>query len=199
MNISKYVLPKALLVCGLIGCGAFAAEVSKVKALPDDPACTAEDRKFIARTYELARASTAKGDGGHGALLVKDGKVLLEFASMGTTSGDVTKHAEIGVISLGSRQLGREALAGTILYTSEEPCIMCCGAVRSAGIRTFIYGATAFQAQRLRGGPLSTKPLQCRETFARLDYSIKIIGPLMEEEGLQVLAENYEMRARKKK
>jgi tRNA(Arg) A34 adenosine deaminase TadA len=161
-----------------------------VVPLADDPACTAEDRRFIARTFELAHASTLKGDGGHGAILVKDGKILLEFASAGFSTGDVTKHGETGLISQASRQFGLAIFAGATLYTSEEPCIMCCGSIRFAGIRRMVYGVTALQAQRVSGRTLPVRPLQCREVYARLDYPIEIRGPLMEDAGLRLTAEH---------
>jgi len=161
-----------------------------VVPLPDDPACTAEDRRFIARTFELAHASTLKGDGGHGAVLVRDGKILLEFASAGVSTGDVTKHGETGLISLASRQFGLAIFEGATLYTSEEPCIMCCGSIRSAGLRRMVYGVTALQAQRVSGRTLPVHPLQCREVYARLDYPIEIRGPLMEDAGLKLTAEH---------
>ena len=49
------------------------AATQAVAPLPDDPSCTAEDRKFMARAYELAAAASAKGNGAFGALVVKDG------------------------------------------------------------------------------------------------------------------------------
>jgi tRNA(Arg) A34 adenosine deaminase TadA len=163
-------------------------------AFPDDATCTVEDRTLIARTYELARASSLKGDGGHGALLLKDGKVLAEFSSATNSTGDATKHAETGLISLVARKYGLDIFKDAILYTSEEPCIMCCGSVRSAGLRTFVYGTTAAQARRISGRPLPDRLLECREIYARLEYPIAIRGPLMEAEGLTLLAEHHDRR-----
>lgn len=182
------LLPFALLAGTLL-----AATVPP--ALPDDPACTAEDRALIARTYELARISVARGDGGHGALLFKDGKILLEFSSATKSTGDATKHAETGLISQASRQYGLGVFKDAVLYTSEEPCIMCCGSVRAAGLRAFVYGTTAGQARRISGRPIPANLLECREVYARLEYPIAIRGPLMEAEGLALLAEMHDSRA----
>jgi tRNA(Arg) A34 adenosine deaminase TadA len=171
-----------------------AACAATVPALPDDPTCTEQDRKLIARTYELARISSARGNGGHGALLWKDGKVLLEFSSQTNSTGNATQHAETGLISLAARTHGLKVFEGATLYTSEEPCIMCCGSVRSAGLRAFVYGTTAAQARRLSGRPLPPDLLECREVYSRTDYPITIRGPLMEAEGLDILAD---LRARR--
>ena len=182
-----------LAAAGLLLAGGLPAAVPP--ALPDDPACTRLDRELIARTYELARISSARNDGGHGALLFKDGKVLLEFSSATSSTGDVTQHAETGLISLASRKFGPDVFKDAILYTSEEPCIMCCGSVRAAGLRTFVYGTTAGQARRISGRPIPADLLECREVYSRLEYPITIRGPLMETEGLVLLAELHDRRA----
>jgi tRNA(Arg) A34 adenosine deaminase TadA len=151
----------------------------------------------MARAYELAASAGAKGNSTYGALLVKGGAVLMEFENDARTSGDVTHHAETGLISVASRKFGRDALAGTILYTSTEPCIMCCGSIRAAGITTFVYGTTAAQVTRLRGNPVSANPLECREVFARTGRTEVVIrGPLMEAEGLAVHAARLPVASR---
>lgn len=143
------------------------------------------------RAHELASGAIALGNSSYGALLVKDGQVLMEFANDSLTSGDVTHHAETGLLSLASVKFGRTALADAVLYTSTEPCIMCCGAIRAAGLRKFVYGVTALQVSRLRGRPLPAQPLECREIFARASLgsgTVVIVGPLLEAEGLAVHA-----------
>ncbi|MEO7597589.1 MAG: nucleoside deaminase [Opitutus sp.] len=165
-----------------------AAAIS-VTALPDDPACNEVDRGFMKRANEMAAITAAKGNTSYGAVLVKEGVVLMEFGNDARVSGDVTHHAETGLISLASRKFGKEAVAASILYTSTEPCIMCCGAIRAAGIKEFVYGTTAVQVMRQRGGTVSEKPLQCREVFARIgSESVIIKGPLLEADGLAVHA-----------
>lgn len=167
----------------------FGAEPIAVKPLPDDPACTPEDRKFMARANELAAAAVAHGNTAYGALLVRDGKVLMEFENDAITSGDVTHHAETGIISVASVKLGLPALAGATLYTSTEPCIMCCGAARSAGLKRVVYGVTGTQSHLLRGRAPLPNPLKIREVFQRLGATDVVInGPLLEAEGLAIHA-----------
>lgn len=165
----------------------FAAPVTP---LPDDPACTAVDRKFMLRANELAAGASGHGNGSYGAILVKDGRIIGEFEACSATVSDPTMHAETGLIALSSKTLGLEVLKGSILYTSTEPCIMCCGAIRTAGIREFVYGVTAVQVTRLRGAKVPDRPLECREVFARGGgpAATVIRGPLMEAEGLAVHA-----------
>jgi len=168
---------------------ATAATVS-VPALPDDPKCTDTDRGFMRRANEMAAATALKGNSSYGAVLVKDGTILMEFGNDARMTGDATHHAETGLISLASRKFGRETVAAAVLYTSTEPCIMCCGAIRAAGIKKFYYGTTAIQVTRLRGGKVPENPLQCREVFPRIGSpDVAIYGPLLEAEGLKVHAD----------
>lgn len=174
------------------------AQTAPFMPLPDDPACTATDRKFMQRANELAAGASGHGNGSYGAILVKDGKIIGEFEACSTTASDPTMHAETGLIALSSKTLGLDALKGSVLYTSTEPCIMCCGAIRNAGIREFVYGVTAIQVTRLRGAKVPDQPLQCREVFARgASATITVIrGPLMEAEGLAVHAVSLARTAR---
>lgn len=181
-------LPCLLLGFAAMINGAHAA-TANVAPLADDPTCTAEDRKFMARAYELAAIASANGNGAYGALIVKDGKILMEFSNNARTSGNVTHHAETGLVSLTSVRLGVTSMTGCTFYTSTEPCIMCCGAISAAGLKKFVYGTSAWQVTRLRGGTVPANPLECREVFARRSRNdVVILGPLMEAEGLAVHA-----------
>jgi tRNA(Arg) A34 adenosine deaminase TadA len=188
----RRISPRRWLGLGLACLTALAATAAPVAvpALPDDPACTEQDKSFMKRANEMAAMTAAKGNSSYGAVLVKDGKILMEFGNDARMTGDATHHAETGLISIASRKFGREAIAAAVLYTSTEPCIMCCGAIRAAGIKKFYYGTTAIQVTRLRGAAVPEKPLQCREVFARIGSGeVAIYGPLLEAEGLQVHAD----------
>jgi tRNA(Arg) A34 adenosine deaminase TadA len=154
--------------------------------LPDDPACTAEDRGFMARAYALARLATAHGGAPFGALLVKDGKILAEYSNCEYATHDVTKHAETGLISAFSPKIDRATFAQCTLYTSSEPCTMCCGAIRYAKIGRVVYGTTETQFLRVMGIAIADHPLTCREIFLRTSPRTRILGPLMEAEGLVI-------------
>ena len=153
---------------------------------PDDPACTAEDRRFMARAYELARYATTHGGAPFGALLVKDGKILAEFSNCDRATGDVTKHAETGLISAFSPKIDRATFAQSTLYTSSEPCTMCCGAIRFAGIGRVVFGTQEASFEDVIGVSEPPHPLRCREVFERTAPQTKVLGPLMEEEGLKI-------------
>ena len=143
----------------------------------------------MARAAELAASAAAKGNSPYGALLVKDGKIVMEFENNANTSGDVTHHAETGLISASTVKLGKAFVSQCVLYTSTEPCIMCCGSIRSAGVKKIVYGCTATQVSLLHGRKLPFNPLQIREVYTRIGATdVTILGPLLEGEGLAVHA-----------
>jgi tRNA(Arg) A34 adenosine deaminase TadA len=172
------------------------AAAAAVLPLPDDPACDAADRQFMARALELAKSAVAHGNHPFSALLVKDGKIIFEYENTIYTTKDITQHAETGLIGKATQQFDPETLAACTMYASTEPCIMCCGAIRWAGIKRLVYGVTATQLNKVVAGVLPPKspvvnprpPLECREIFARTEPSISVKGPLMEEEGIAIHA-----------
>jgi len=153
---------------------------------PDDPACTAEDRIYMARAYELARYAITHGGGPFGALLVKDGKILAEYSNCVHSTRDVTKHAETGLISTFSPKIDRETFAKSTLYTSTEPCAMCCGAICFAGIGRVVYGTSEAPFVQVMGLPPLPYPLTSQEILRRISPQLKVLGPLMEAEGLAI-------------
>ena len=158
--------------------------------LPDDPGCTPQDRVFMTRAFEAAKRAVEQGSRPFGAVLVKDGQVIAEFSNCEATTHDVTKHAETGLISAFSPKFDRETFAASTLYTSSEPCTMCCGAIRFAGIGRVVYGVTETQFVRVIGRPISEHPLDSKEVLGRTAPEVKVLGPLMEAEGL-ALHESY--------
>jgi tRNA(Arg) A34 adenosine deaminase TadA len=175
--------PLLLLASG--ACGAFPA------ASRDDPGCTPEDRIYMARAYELARYATTHGGGPFGALLVKDGKILAEFSNCVHSTGDITKHAETGLISAFSPKIDRATFAKSTLYTSTEPCAMCCGAICFSGIGRVVYGVSESPFEQVMGLPPSANPLTSHEIIGRVSPKTKVLGPLMEAEGLAIHEEYW--------
>lgn len=169
---------------------ALKANESLATPLPDDPACTDTDRKFMVRAYELAREASVRRDMPVGALLVKDGRIIAEYSNTVYSSSDPIMHGETGLISAVLPKIDKTSREGAVLYTSTEPCLMCCGSIRSAGIKEVVYGTTALQVSRLAGRKLPREPLECREIWQRTGGGVNVRGPLMEDEGFKVRAEH---------
>ena len=92
---------------------------------------------FMRQAIALAEQAVAHGNHPFGALLVKDGAVLLTAENTVHTEHDATRHAEM-ISSVRRRQFDLKTLAASVLYTSTEPCAMCrCNFM--GGIGTMVY------------------------------------------------------------
>ena len=157
----------------------------KVNPLPDDALVTETDRHFIKKVYQIARTA-AEENYPYGALLVHGGKIIAECGNRVEELGDVTMHAETGLISDASKKFGAQILSESTLYTSTEPCIMCSGAIYWAGIQRIVYGTTELNARLLFDSDAEKKLISSREAFNRIRPDVQIIGPVLEEEGLMI-------------
>ncbi|MCP4416371.1 MAG: nucleoside deaminase [Chloroflexi bacterium] len=144
---------------------------------------TALQELFIRKTFDLARQAAQNGDHPFGALLVKDGKVVMTAVNTVNSSRDNTRHAELNLVSQAMRQFDADFLADCALYTSTEPCAMCAGAIYWAGITAVVYGCSAEKLGEIAGGSFV---IPCREIFSRGRQTISVTGPILETEGAAI-------------
>ncbi len=99
---------------------------------------------FIRQAIELSISAVEHGNHPFGACLVsKDGQVLLTAENtVCIPHTDVTRHAELNLISVATQKFNRDMLEQCTLYTSCEPCLMCTGAFLWSGIRQLVYALT---------------------------------------------------------
>jgi tRNA(Arg) A34 adenosine deaminase TadA len=143
--------------------------------------------KFIRRAIELAQSAVEKGNHPFGALLVLNGEILLEAENTVNTEHDATCHAELNLVKLAAKELSPEILSQAILYTSTEPCMMCCGGIYWAGISHVVYACGETTLAKYASEDFL---MPSREIFARGIRPILIEGPILEEEAA-LLHANY--------
>jgi tRNA(Arg) A34 adenosine deaminase TadA len=144
------------------------------------------DEDVLRRAFELACRARAHGNHPFGAVLVNpDGTIALEAENTVVTDGDCTAHAELNLIRMASRTLGPPC-SGT-LFASAEPCPMCAGAAYWAGIGRIVYGLSARRLKDMTSpGRPSGIDLPCRDVLTRGARSVVVIGPLLENEAVEV-------------
>jgi len=192
----RHPVLKSLFIALILAAGGAAsgADAPVFTPFSDDPACTAEDRIFMARAHELSQLASIRGDNPIGAVLVKDGKIICEFGNTIQTDSDPTMHGETGLIHYASHVLEKSLWEGATLYTSLEPCIMCTGSIHWAGIKTVVYGGSTRQPD---GRPWGPERLRCHEVYQRHGWNITVRGPLMDADYLKVRAEHNARLAKK--
>ena len=94
---------------------------------------------FMELAIQEAKAALANGDYPYGAVLVRDQHVIGLGRNRMNSHNDPTSHAEIEVLRAAGLQ---ESYAGTVMYASAFPCIMCAGPIVMLGVPKIIVGAS---------------------------------------------------------
>jgi tRNA(Arg) A34 adenosine deaminase TadA len=141
--------------------------------------------EFVRRSIQLSAAAVAHGDEPFGALLAKDGQILLEAENTIYTQHDVTNHAETNLVRLAVQRFDEAFLAGCVLYTSTEPCPMCAGAIYWSGIGAVVYACSAERLAQYSGVSMH---IDCEIILGSGTHDILVQGPVLEDDAAQVHA-----------
>jgi tRNA(Arg) A34 adenosine deaminase TadA len=140
---------------------------------------SADDLGYLAAAVDQARGAREHGNHPFGAVLVTATGRILRAENTVVTSGDPTGHAETNLVRLAAARVPDE-LAGSVLYTSTEPCAMCSGAIFWAGIPTVFYALGGDELIELMpvGSDEFTLGVSAREVFARGGHPTTVHGPI---------------------
>jgi len=108
---------------------------------PPTPEEMAEHGKYMAIAIEEARIGASEGEQPFGAVVVRNGEVVIRTHSVKVATSDTTAHSETRAISLATQKLKERHIPDAIFYCTCEPCPMCLGAVLNSGIKTLVMGA----------------------------------------------------------
>jgi tRNA(adenine34) deaminase len=108
-----------------------------------------DHNRFMAIAIEEAKAGAAQGEQPFGALIVRDGAIIVKSRSLKVSTSDTTAHAETLAIKYATQKLGQRTLPGCTFYATCEPCPMCLGAILNGGIETLVLGARNADVKRL--------------------------------------------------
>ena len=136
---------------------------------------------------ESARAAATRGEVPVGAVIVRDGEILVTSANAPRTLRDPTAHAEMLALREAARLLGRERLEDCDLWVTLEPCAMCAGAISLARVARLYYGA----ADPKTGAAGSVVNLFAEP---RLNHQTQIEGGVLAEESSRLLTEFFRQR-----
>lgn len=113
----------------------------------------AETNDYMAAALEEARRAAAEGEVPVGAVLVRDGHILVRSHNRVETDRDPTAHAELLAIREACRLLGDPRLPDCDLYVTLEPCAMCAQAISMARIRRLYFAAYDPKGGAVEHGP----------------------------------------------
>lgn len=134
-----------------------------------------------------AEQARAAGEVPVGAVVVLDGAVIGAGFNQPISRHDPTAHAEILALRAAAAKIGNYRLAGSTLYVTVEPCLMCVGAMVHARVGTVVYGATEPKA----GAIIS---MTSAHELAGLNHRLEAIGPVLEEECRDLMQDFFRSR-----
>ena len=102
---------------------------------------------FMRIALEEAERGVAEGNAAVGSILVAKETVVARGRNLVTSTSDPTAHAETVALRNAGEKLGHTDFSNLSLYTTFEPCPMCCGAILASGVHTLVMGARPDLAQ----------------------------------------------------
>jgi tRNA(adenine34) deaminase len=111
------------------------------------PQAQAEQR-WLEAAEAMRQRALSWGDQPYGAVLVLDGAIVGEGPSRVVLNNDPDAHAEREAIRDAQQRLGRQRLAGSVLYSTSRPCALCREAASRAGVSRMVFGVQVGAAAR---------------------------------------------------
>ena len=99
------------------------------------------DEFYMREALSEARAARAEGEVPIGAVVVHDGAIIGRGHNSVIGSSDPTAHAEVMALRSAAALRRNYRLAGAVIYSTIEPCVMCAGAIIHARVARLVYGA----------------------------------------------------------
>ena len=96
---------------------------------------------YMRIALEEAERGATEGNVAVGSILVAPERVVARGRNLVTSTSDPTAHAETVALRQAGEQLGHTDFSNLTLYTTFEPCPMCCGAILASGVHTLVMGA----------------------------------------------------------
>lgn len=140
--------------------------------------------KYMKRCYELAISAGKKGYDTFGAVLVSEDQIISEAENTSDYEKGLFGHAEFNLVHKCANQFSNQMFENAVFYTSCAPCVRCLMAIASLGIKTIVYGVSYKSFQKLL--PFEEEIPDYEEILRKMNVSVKMIGPILEDEGMHV-------------
>jgi tRNA(Arg) A34 adenosine deaminase TadA len=126
------------------------AAAGTLLALFERPAPARADQlasqRFIAEAFRLRDEAVADGDQPYGAVVVLAGEIVGRGRSRVVSDRNSDHHAERIALRNAQTRLGREDLAGAVIYSSSIPCMICQPVLARARVSRMVHGRDGVDA-----------------------------------------------------
>ena len=129
----------------------------------------ATEERLVRLAMREAAKAAKRGDAPFGAVLADAaGTPLLRAGNTQASRNDPTAHAEMNLIRLAARRLGRSTLEGLRVVTNAEPCSMCLSALVKSRVAALHFGAPH--------EPHIDPPIPAEEVVRRARHHVALSG-----------------------
>ena len=139
------------------------------------------DEKWMELALEEAALAREAGEVPVGTVIVRGEELLARAHNRPISLHDPSAHAEILAIRRAAAAANNYRLAGTTLYVTLEPCIMCAGAIIHARIERLVFGA----ADPKNGAAVSLYRLF---EDRRFNHDVAVTGGVLREACAEILS-----------
>jgi len=156
---------------------------SEKRPRPASPA----DEAGMAAALEEARKAASSGEVPVGAVVFRDGVVVVRAHNESVTRRDPTAHAELLALQQALSLLRTDRLNDCTLYVTLEPCAQCAGAIVLAKVGRVVFGA--YDPKAGMGGSVGDVL-----RHPQLNHRPEVVAGMREEECGDLLAEFFRAR-----
>ena len=148
-----------------------------------------DDKIYMKKAIELAKAAVEHGNEPFGAVLVKEDEIVFKNNNQIYTKHDPTFHGEAGLIREFCEKIGITDLHEYTMYASCEPCFMCSGAMVWVKLGRLVYGASNDDLEKILGneGGCNCSRIVFENSFWKPD----VTEGVLREESVKVLEEYF--------
>ena len=144
-----------------------------------------QDEIYMREAIRLSELAVLHGNEPFGAVLVKDGEIVYSNENQIYTGSDPTFHAESGLLRRFCAEANITDLRDYTLYSSCEPCFMCCGAMVWTKVGRLVYGASDIDLCDI----LNEKGAECsRIVFENSGWKPQVTSGVLRDKSLEILA-----------
>ncbi len=152
-----------------------------------------QDELFMREAVRLSELAVEHGNEPFGAVLVKDGRIVYSNENQIYTGSDPTFHAEAGLLRRFCAETHITDLSEYTLYSSCEPCFMCCGAMVWTKLGRLVYGASDIDLCEILG---ETGAECSRIVFENSGWKPQAKSGVLRDDSLSILSAYFKKHAK---
>jgi tRNA(adenine34) deaminase len=150
----------------------------------------ADHDRFMCIAIEEAKAGYAQGEQPFGAVVARNGELVIKARSLKVGTCDTTAHSETLAVKYATQKLGRRTLEDCTFYATCEPCPMCLGAILNGGFNTLVLGARNRDIKKLAKVAFNFKDYSVERFAEMVGWNLKVIENVRADECISLYTDS---------